>query len=283
MSMTSLAQLGHGDQGRTAGRHSSSVGIAGLSPRQTKDVPTASDGDRALRSGRPHGVEAASLPLVTGVARRWIVRLLALSCLVLLPWTVGLAVTLPRAYLVGNWPLAWTGFDVALLGCLSTTAWALWRQRLVAVPAAMASCVLMVCDAWFDIVTAHGGRCLIISISTAGAAELPLAILLGWAATRLLRANLRAARSTERVAGPPSLWRTPLLVADARALPTPIAGPIGEDPRFAGPKLRHAAPACRAKQSPPELRTVTVSWPCSRTTSHRTERNPRDEHQKPHT
>jgi hypothetical protein len=146
-------------------------------------------------------------------SRHWVVRFLALCCLGLIPWTIGLAVTLPRTYLVGNWPLAWTGFDAILLGCLSTTAWALWKQRQIAVPASMVTCVLLACDAWFDVVTARGGHCLIVSLATAVFAELPLAALLCLISVRLLHAGVRVARGLEPDAASQALWRTPLITS----------------------------------------------------------------------
>jgi hypothetical protein len=149
-------------------------------------------------------------PSDTGAGRRWIVRFLASCCIGLIPWTIGLALTLPRTYLVKNWPFAWTGFDLVLLTCLGITAWSLWKQRQVAIPASMITSVLLLCDAWFDIVTAHGGHCLMVSIGTAIFAELPIAILLGLISVRLLHTSWTpyqgvGSRSTSR-----SLWSTPL-------------------------------------------------------------------------
>jgi hypothetical protein len=85
--------------------------------------------------------------------------------------------------------LAWTGFDIILLGCLGTTAWTLWKQRQVAVVASMITSALLLCDAWFDIVTAHSGRCLDLSIATAVFGEIPIAVLLGLVSVRLLHAS----------------------------------------------------------------------------------------------
>jgi hypothetical protein len=96
-----------------------------------------------------------------------------------------------------------------LLGCLGTTAWALWRQRQVATVASLVTSVLLLCDAWFDIVTAHSGRCLAMSVATAVLAEIPIAALLGLVSVRLFRANQRAVLGTE--AYPTSLWRAPLV------------------------------------------------------------------------
>ena len=147
-------------------------------------------------------------------APHWVVRVLAVCCLGLIPWTIGLAVTLPRSYLVANWPLAWTGFDVILLGCLATTAWALHKQRHVALPASVMTSTLLFCDAWFDILTAHGGLCRTVSLATATFAEIPLALMLCVISGRLLRASASAELIN---AAHPSIWRTPLPVSTRSA------------------------------------------------------------------
>jgi hypothetical protein len=164
---------------------------------------------RVLRALKEPAAEQARIR-VLGSGHR-IAWFLVLCCLGLIPWTIGLAVTLPRSYLVGNWPLAWTGFDIVLLLCLGTTAWALWRQRLVAVPTSMITSALLLCDSWFDIVTAHGGRCLVLSLMTAAFVEVPIALLLGVVSVRLLRASQRAVFGVG--ARPSSLWRSPLCSA----------------------------------------------------------------------
>ncbi len=172
----------------------------------------------------------SAVDLVASIVRRRMVQFLALSCLVLIPWTIGLAMTLPRSYLVENWPLAWTGFDVMLFGCLSITAWSLWKQRQIAVPVSMIASVLLVCDAWFDIFTAHSGRCLVISIGTAAFAEIPLAVLLGLTSTRLLRASLHAARNSGPVARQEPLWRAPLpaFAGEGVLAPVPVPDRTGD-------------------------------------------------------
>jgi hypothetical protein len=164
---------------------------------QALAVPTVTPGDdQPATRGRVLG------------SRHRIALFLALCSLFLIPWTIGLAVTLPRSYLVGNWPLAWTGFDIVLFACLGTTAWGLWKQRQVAAVASLVTSVLLLCDAWFDIVTAHGGRCLAMSVATAVFAEIPIAVLLGLVSVRLLRANQRTLLGAE--AQSDSLWRAPL-------------------------------------------------------------------------
>lgn len=106
-------------------------------------------------------------------ARRWFVRFLAVCCISLIPWTIGLGMSLPRTYVAANWRLLWTGFDVVLLVCLSVTAWGLWKQRQVVVPASIITSVLLLCDAWFDLFTANGHRQLIVSAATELFGELP--------------------------------------------------------------------------------------------------------------
>jgi hypothetical protein len=160
----------------------------------------------AVPTGVPEDEQSVTGGPVLGQRHR-IVLFLALCCFVLIPWTVSLAVTLPRNYLVGNWPLAWTGFDMVLLGCLGTTAWALWKQRQVAAVASLVTSVLLLCDAWFDIVTAHNGRCLVMSVATAVLAEIPIAVLLGLVSARLLRANQSAGAEPHST----SLWRARLV------------------------------------------------------------------------
>ena len=158
-----------------------------------------------------------SLPPGRGsTSRSRIVCFLALCCLGLIPWTIGLAVALPRSYLVDHWPLAWVGFDTILLGCLGTTAWALWKQRQVAVVTSMITSVLLLCDAWFDVITAHSGRCLVLSITTAVFGEIPIGVLLGLISIRLLHASREAVHGSG--SSPISLWRVPLRWPARRAV-----------------------------------------------------------------
>ena len=138
---------------------------------------------------------------------------LAAGALSLVPWTVGLAGTLPGRYVVGTWTLTWTGFDIALTGLFAVTAWALWKQRQVAVPAAIFTSALLFCDAWFDLLTAHRGPDLTVSAVTAVFGEIPIAIGLAVIATRLLRNNLRPLVAVGSPATPRSLWRAPLTAA----------------------------------------------------------------------
>ena len=111
----------------------------------------------------------------------------------------------------GSSPAAGPGFDVVLLGCLAVTAWGLWKQRQIVVPASIITSVLLLCDAWFDLLTANGHRDLIVSAASALFGELPLATMLILISIRALHVGARAARALELDARVSSLWRTPLI------------------------------------------------------------------------
>jgi SAM-dependent methyltransferase len=69
----------------------------------------------------------------------WLVRLIAVSALVLLPWAAYLALSLPASVSARHWPAAWTGLDVMMAAGLAATAWlAVRRGWRVALPAAAA-------------------------------------------------------------------------------------------------------------------------------------------------
>lgn len=117
-------------------------------------------------------------PLVT--ARRIGIAYLLLS-VVLVPWIVWLAWTLPPESVAHHYDVAWPGFDVLLLAGLATTGvWALRRSRYLTV-AASATGALLVVDAWFD-VTTSSPKDRAASVALAVLVELPLAVLCLWLA-----------------------------------------------------------------------------------------------------
>ncbi|GAA0733210.1 hypothetical protein Drose_20950 [Dactylosporangium roseum] len=122
--------------------------------------------------------------------RRWFVIVVGVASVLLIPWIVALAATLPRHYLTGHWRATWVGFDLAVAVALATTAWAALRRRQVVVLAAFVSATLLGCDAWFDIMTASGPDRW-ASVATGVLVELPLAGWLFFVAHHLVRLSMR--------------------------------------------------------------------------------------------
>src|SRR5206468_1240630 len=104
-------------------------------------------------AARPSVPSRAGLP----PARRRLAVGLAAIAVVLVPWTVLLTARLPAEHHTPHWALAWGGFDVALALAAATIAWACacrpgWIPVLASITA-----TLLVCDAWFDLLTARPG------------------------------------------------------------------------------------------------------------------------------
>ena len=68
---------------------------------------------------------------------RWVGPAFALFCLVLLPWTIYLGLSLPSRQVSSHYDVAWAGFDAILLAALASTGYfALRRSRHLATSAA---------------------------------------------------------------------------------------------------------------------------------------------------
>jgi len=119
--------------------------------------------------------------------RKWRTVLVLLCVAALIPWTVYLAMTLPNHYVARNWVATWVGFDILLVLMLTATAIAGWRRRQLLFPTAFASGVLLICDAWFDVMTSQPGSDLMQALLSALLLELPLAFILIAGPLRLMR------------------------------------------------------------------------------------------------
>lgn len=101
------------------------------------------------------------------VKRKWVLVLLGAAAVLLVPWMVVLALTLPASTRVHNWPLAWIGLDVLMAaGCAATALLGLRgdpRARLTA----SATASVAVLDAWFDITTSQVGGPLVEAVACA--------------------------------------------------------------------------------------------------------------------
>jgi hypothetical protein len=108
---------------------------------------------------------------------RWIPRLLALTAIGLVPWALWLTFSLPSRHVSDRYDLAWVGFDVALAAAFAATAWSAFRRlRWLGIFAAVTG-TMLICDAWFDVVTSHTGTEMLEAAIEAALGELPLAAL----------------------------------------------------------------------------------------------------------
>jgi hypothetical protein len=153
--------------------------IAALTPRQRRDLIT--------RLEQPLGdvIDPDFLARV----RRIRLSLMIGGSMAMVPWLGYLSVTLPENYVAHNWPITWIGFDVLLVGFMLTTAALGYLRRQLLVLAAFTTGVLLICDAWFDLMTA-GPKDIWLSVITAVLVEVPLAIFLITSAVRIMRLTM---------------------------------------------------------------------------------------------
>ena len=128
----------------------------------------------ALTEPEPTDAAAPVVPRVRG----WLAPLFFLAGIGLLPWTAYLVATLPSRHLqTGYYDLAWGGFDVGLAALLVATGVGLVRRSLWVQSTATAAATMLVCDAWFDVLSSKPGGERLIAIVLAVTAELPSAVL----------------------------------------------------------------------------------------------------------
>ena len=129
-------------------------------------------------------------------ARRWLLLVLGLVAVALVPWIGYLSATLPSEHVVHHWQIAWVGLDLAEAAALVATFVALLRESPAVTVLASIAGTLLVCDAWFDVVTAQPGSELAWALAFAFLAELPLAALCFWIALDSNRTLASAARAS---------------------------------------------------------------------------------------
>ncbi|OBG94938.1 hypothetical protein A5697_02285 [Mycobacterium sp. E3251] len=153
--------------------------IAALTPQQRRQLIS--------RLEQPVGdlIDPALLARV----RRIRLSLMVGGSMAMVPWLGYLSVTLPENYVAHNWPVTWVGFDILLVGFMVATAVLGYLRRQLLVPAAFTTGVLLICDAWFDLMTA-GPKDVWLSVTTALLVEVPLAVFLIFSAQRLMRLTM---------------------------------------------------------------------------------------------
>jgi hypothetical protein len=108
----------------------------------------------------------------------------------LVPWTIYLGFTLPQSYTAQRWPATWVGFDLLLLAFMIATATLGFIRHHLLAMFAFSTGVLLLCDAWFDVMTAKRGD-FAMSLATALLGELPLAVVLIGGSLRIARLQAR--------------------------------------------------------------------------------------------
>ena len=124
----------------------------------------------------PEPAEKAEPPIIPRV-RGWLAPLFFLAGLGLVPWTLYLFATLPRRHQTGYYDLAWGGFDLALASLFVATGVGLLGRRLWVQSTATATATMLLCDAWFDVLSSGSGDERLFAIVLAVTAELPAAAL----------------------------------------------------------------------------------------------------------
>lgn len=107
----------------------------------------------------------------------WIAAVYGLLAVIIVPWTVYLAVTLPAHHLSRHWDVSWVGMDVAIAVLLVLNAVFSHLESKWLVLSATATTTLLCTDAWFDVMSAHAGLPFLQAFTSAAFIELPLALL----------------------------------------------------------------------------------------------------------
>src|SRR5262249_4240896 len=86
-------------------------------------------------------------------APAWTIALRAAAAVPLVPWPSALATGLPATPSAPHGAVAWAGFDVGMAVVLAATVGAALRGSAWLAGLATAAAAMLVCDAWFDVVT----------------------------------------------------------------------------------------------------------------------------------
>lgn len=107
------------------------------------------------------------------------------AAVLLIPWTVYLAVTLPKRDIDTHYRGAWVGFDLLLVGAIVLTAYYAFKVDTRVQLPATATATLLLVDAWFDVMTAGGRKATASALLMAVCVEIPAALFSLWLARRV--------------------------------------------------------------------------------------------------
>jgi hypothetical protein len=170
--------------------------IAALTPEQRRE----------LISRLEAPLSALEDPVALNRMRRIRLGLIVSGLIVMIPWIAYLALVLPQKYVANNWPATWIGFDILLVVFMAATAVLGYLRRQLLILAAFTTGVLLICDAWFDLMTA-GPEDAAVSVVTAVLIQAPMAYLLISGALRVMRLTwMRLWFDPEM-----RLWQVPLM------------------------------------------------------------------------
>jgi len=119
--------------------------------------------------------------------RTWVVLVFGTIGVGLLPWAVWISASLKPHHVTARWDLAWSGFDAGLALGFCGTAIAAWRRSPAVGALAAATGMLLLTDAWFDIVLESHGNEERVAVLEAVLFEIPVAALCFWIAYRTER------------------------------------------------------------------------------------------------
>ena len=105
----------------------------------------------------------------------YLARAFFVAAALMAPWTLYLALTLPRHYSAHHYWLGWAGFDVALVAVLVITGLSIRHESPAVTRYAAVAATMLVIDAWFDVLNAATRSDVLVAASMAVVVELPLA------------------------------------------------------------------------------------------------------------
>lgn len=179
-----------------SGEYLSDETIAAMSPEERRDL-----------------IERLERPLAEVIPENLLrlravrIGLMITGAVALIPWIVYLAITLPPNYVAHDWPATWVGFDLLLVAFMAATAVLGLLRRQLLILTAFTTGTLLLCDAWFDVMTSNPDDFLVAAL-TAVLAEIPLGLF-------MIRGSLLITRLTMTrlwLIGPGiPMWRVPIL------------------------------------------------------------------------